>query len=118
LRLAGLRRLCLSLPGAVESVQWGDQHVYKVGGKMFAVIGMEGRTFTGFSLKVSPDSFHILVREPGIVPAPYLARAGWVMLERLDALPDEHLRAYVARSHALIVAKLPMKLRADTLRER
>lgn len=112
MRLATLRRRCLSLPGAVESVQWGDQHVYKVGGKMFAIIGMDGRTFTGLSLKVSPDSFHILTREPGIVPAPYLARAGWVMLERLDALPDEHVRAYLARAHALIVAKLPKKTRA------
>ena len=112
MRPASLRRLCLSLPGAVESVQWGDQHVYKVGGRMFAIIGMDGRTFTGLSLKVSPDSFHILIREPGIVPAPYLARAGWVMLERLDALPDEHVRAYLVRAHALIFAKLPKKMRA------
>ena len=111
MRLTTLRRFCLSLPGATESVQWDGQYVYKLGGKMFAIIGMDGRTFTGFSLKVSPDSFHILTREPGIVPAPYLARAGWVMLERLAALPDEHLRAYVARAHALIAAKLPKKAR-------
>lgn len=118
MRLTTLRRVCLSLPGAAESVQWGDQHVYKVGGKMFAVIGMDGRTFTGLSLKVSPDSFHILTREPGIVPAPYLARAGWVMLEQLDALPDAHLRAYVARAHALIVARLPKKTREAIVSQR
>ncbi len=112
MRLAALRRYCLSQPGAVESVQWGNEHVYKVGGKMFAIISMDGRAFAGLFLKVSPDSFHILTREPGIVPAPYLARAGWVMIERLDTLPPEHLRAYIARSHALIVAKLPKRLRA------
>lgn len=100
------------MPGAVESMQWGEQHVFKVGGKMFAVIGMDRQAFTGLSLKVSPDSFHILTREPGIIPAPYLARAGWVMIERLDILPDRHLRAYIERSHALVVAKLPRKVRA------
>ena len=112
MRLDALRRHCLSLPGATESVQWGDDHVYKVGGKMFAVIGMDGRRFRGLSLKVAPESFHILTREPGIVPAPYLARAGWVMLDRLDRLPPTQLKAYVARAHALIAAKLPKKLRA------
>lgn len=105
------------MPAAVESVQWGEQHVYKVGGKMFAIIGMERRTFTGLWLKVAPNSFHILTREPGIIPAPYLARAGWVMIERLNILPDRHLRAYLERSHALIMAKLPKKLRANLLQD-
>ncbi len=117
MRLSTLRRVCLSLPGVTESVQWGDQHVYKIGGKMFASIGMDGRTFTGVWFKAAPESFHILTREPGIGPAPYLARAGWVMVERLDVLPDEHLRAYVGRSHALVAAKLPKKLRAAILKE-
>ena len=117
MRVAAVRRFCLSLPGAAESVQWGEQRVYKVGGKMFAIIGMEGRNFTGLWFKAAPDSFHILTREPGIVPAPYLARAGWVMVERLASLPDRHLRAYVERSHALVAAKLPKKVRATLLKE-
>ncbi len=112
MRLPRLRRVCLSVPGACESVQWGGTYVYKVGGKMFALIGMEGRYFAGLSFKVSPESFHILTREPGIVPAPYLARAGWVNLDRLDRLPSAQLEAYIGRAHALIAAKLPRKLRA------
>ncbi|MBV8537107.1 MAG: MmcQ/YjbR family DNA-binding protein [Alphaproteobacteria bacterium] len=101
----------MALTAATESVQWGSQYVYKVGGKMFAIIGMDGRAFDGVSFKVASDSFHILTKEPGVIPAPYLARAGWIMIERLDILPDDHLRAYIARSHALVVAKLPKKLR-------
>lgn len=118
MRLATLRRVCLSLPGAAESVQWGGQYVYKVGSKMFAMIGMDGRTFAGIYFKVASDSFHILTKEPGIIPAPYLARAGWIMIERLDVLPDDHLRAYIGRSHGLVVAKLPKKLRAQFLKEK
>lgn len=113
MRPADLRRYCLSLPGATEIVQWGETRVYKVGGKMFALMVMEGRSCDGVWFKVSPDSFHILTREEGIVPAPYLARAGWVALDRLDRLPADQLKAYVARAHTLVAAKLPRKIQAE-----
>jgi predicted DNA-binding protein (MmcQ/YjbR family) len=112
MRPAELRRFCLTLPAATETVEWEDCHVFKVGGRMFALIRMVGRRFAGLSFKVSPDSFHILTQEPGIVPAPYLARAGWVALDRLDRLPAGQLKAYIARAHGLIAAKLPRKLQA------
>lgn len=112
MRPADLRRFCLSLPGATEIVQWGETRVYKVGGKMFALMVMEGRSCDGVWFKVSPDSFHILTREPGIVPAPYLARAGWIALDRLDRLPRDQLKAYLTRAHAIIAAKLPRKVQA------
>lgn len=44
-------------------------------------------------------------------PAPNLARGGWVRLERIDALPAAQLRAYLSRSHDLIAARLPRRLR-------
>jgi predicted DNA-binding protein (MmcQ/YjbR family) len=113
MRPADLRRVCLALPGATESVQWGNDHVFKIGGKMFALMRFDGRSFRGLSFKVSPESFHILTREPGVIPAPYLARAGWVALDRLDRLPADQLKAYIARAHALIAAKLPRKLQAQ-----
>lgn len=113
MRPAELRRFCLTLPAATETVQWGDNQVFKVGGKMFAIIRMVGRACHGLSLKVSPDSFHILTREPGIGPAPYLARAGWVALDRLDRLPAGQLKAYIGRAHSLIAGKLPKKVQAQ-----
>ena len=112
MRPADLRRFCLSLPAATETVQWGDCHVFKVGGRMFAIIRLTGRRCHGLSLKVSPDSFHILTQENGIVPAPYLTRAGRVALDRLDRLPAAQLKAYLARAHGLIAAKLPRKVQA------
>ncbi len=45
----------LALPGATMTVQWGADHVYKVGGKMFAVLGGGG-----FSLKASEVAFEVL----------------------------------------------------------
>jgi predicted DNA-binding protein (MmcQ/YjbR family) len=102
---------CLSLPGATLSIQWGADRVFKVGGKMFAVLGpLESRPHT-LSFKASDDSFHILTQENGIIPAPYLARAHWVYLENLRTLKDSELKAYLARAHALIAGGLPKKTR-------
>jgi predicted DNA-binding protein (MmcQ/YjbR family) len=78
---AQIQAHCLSLPGATLSIQWGADHVFKVGGKMFAVLGPPEERPHTMSFKASDDSFHILTQCKGIIPAPYLARAHWVMLE-------------------------------------
>ena len=109
-----IRKLCLGFPGATESIQWGGERVFKVGGKMFAVIGAE-RTADAMSFKASDESFRLLTTLPGLVPAPYLARARWVKFERADALPAAETRALIARSHALIAAKLPRAAREAAL---
>ena len=36
-----VRRYCMSMPHATESVQWGADLVFKIGGKMFAVLVLE-----------------------------------------------------------------------------
>lgn len=91
-------------------VQWGGSNVFKVGGKMFAWSSGSGPLTVSF--KVSEDSYEILCQQPGMRPAPYLARAKWVRLDRIDALGDAEIEAYLARAHALIVAKLPRAVRA------
>jgi len=105
---AAIEKHCLSLPGATVSVQWGDDRVFKVGGKMFAVLG-EGR----ISFKAGDIAFEMLIEQDGIIPAPYLARAKWVLLETLKALPAAELKARLADAHRQVVAKLPKKLRAS-----
>lgn len=69
-----LRRHCLSLPHVTEQVQWGDNLVFKVGGKMFAVAPLEPAE-VWLSFKCSDEEFAELIERPGIIPAPYLARA-------------------------------------------
>jgi len=113
-RARDIEKFCLSLPGATVVEQWGGCHVFKVGGKMFAILGpKDDHVLQGLSLKVGEDSFHILVRAKNIIPAPYLARAKWVSLQRLDALGAKELKAYLSRAHAIIASKLPKKKRAE-----
>jgi predicted DNA-binding protein (MmcQ/YjbR family) len=110
---AQVKAYCLSLPGATLSIQWGADHVFKVGGKMFAVLGPPEQKPHTLSFKTSDESFHILTQENGIVPAPYLARAHWVMLENLRVLKSTELKAYLSRAHGRIASGLPRKTRAS-----
>ncbi len=105
-----LREFCLSLPQTTEKLQWEDALVFKIGGKMYAVVSLEpgpGRTWLSF--KCSIDNFASLVERAGIIPAPYLARAHWVALESDSAIPRDELKRLLREAYALIVARLPKK---------
>ncbi len=108
-----LEKFLAALPGATLSIQWGDDHVYKVGGKMFAVFGPPDNKLAGLSFKASDESFAILTKQSGINPAPYLARAHWVQLEKPSVMTDRELKAYLTRAHAIVAAGLTKKKRAE-----
>jgi len=105
-----LRQICLSFAGSTEQIQWGNDLVFKVAGKMFAVTSLEpSRVWLSF--KASPDSFAELTERPNIIPAPYLARAQWVALQSNGALRPDELSLLLRESYDLVVAKLPKRTR-------
>jgi predicted DNA-binding protein (MmcQ/YjbR family) len=106
------RRQCLSMPGATETVQWGNDLVFKVGGKMFAVAALDAAATHCVSFKCSDEGFAELQEFEGAVPAPYLARAKWIALERFDALSDREIADRIAEAYALVFAKLTRKQQA------
>jgi len=111
--LPRLRKLCLSFAGATEQIQWGADLVFKVGGKMFCVACTEiAPNVTSF--KCDDETFAGLCERDGVIPAPYLARAKWVALERWDAIEDRELASLLERSYTLVREKLP-KARQSTL---
>lgn len=98
------------MPGATEQIQWGKDLVFKVGGKMFCVANTDpAGAEMAMSFKCDPETFAELCEHKGIRPAPYMARAQWVGLERFDTLPDRELTPLVTRAYELIRAKLPKK---------
>jgi predicted DNA-binding protein (MmcQ/YjbR family) len=107
-----LRRYCSTLPGATRDIKWGADEVYSVGGKMFAVFCVDGKKAKTASFKCDPERFLELTDQPGIVPAPYLARAHWVQVQEAKALTGEQARELLARSHSLVFAKLTRKEQA------
>ena len=110
MKLTDVEKFLLSLPHATLSIQWGNDRVFKIAGKMFAVIGFyNDMKPDGMSFKASEESFRILTELEGIKPAPYLARAHWVWLDKPTRLSAKELKAYLTRAHAAVAAGLPKK---------
>ena len=108
-----IRKYCLSFPHATENIQWGCDLCFKVDGKLFAMAPLEVAPVS-LSFKCTPENFAELCERAGVLPAPYLARAQWVSLETLNAIPDGELRELLAESYRLVWKRLP-KGRRDAL---
>jgi predicted DNA-binding protein (MmcQ/YjbR family) len=106
---AELDAACRALPGATMTVQWGDEEVYKVGGRMFAVTSPRRH----LSLKVSDIAFEALIETGRARAAPYLARAKWVLFDNIAELDAEETRDWLKTAHALVAAKLTRAQRAE-----
>ncbi len=100
---------CRALPGVTMDILWGDDSVYKVGGRMFSALGPSGDV----SLKVSDIAYEALVESCAARPAPYLARAKWVRFESLAALNDDEVLGWLSQAHALVAAKLTRARRQE-----
>lgn len=114
--LARFRQLCLAQPGATEQMQWEVDAVFKVGGKMFAVACTDHTRYPQAptcSFKCDDQLFAELVERDGIIPAPYLARAKWVALERWDALTDREISAAVNAAYLTVRERLSKKAQAS-----
>ena len=107
-------RFCSAQPGTTYVVQWGGSHVWKVGGKVFAIGGWDEKA-PAFTFKVSPVAFEVLKEQRGLRPAPYLASRGmsWIQQFSKPGLPDKDLKAYLRASYDLVAAGLPKKKRAE-----
>ena len=110
MEIEGLRQYCLALPHSTETVQWGNDLVFKIGGKMYAVLPLEPGPYW-LSFKCSPENFADLTERAGVVPAPYLARAQWVALSELAALTRAEVKAFVRAAYEMVLLKLPKKTR-------
>ena len=108
-----VRARCLSFPHVTEVVLWGNDLVFKIGGKMFAVIVLEGASKYCLSFKCTPEKFAELIEHDGIDPAPYSARYHWVALEQFNALSEKELKSLLRTAYDLVFAKLPKKIKSQ-----
>lgn len=106
---------CDSLHATSHVVQWSGSHVWKVGGKVFAIGRDDSGAALSVSFKCSPMSFEMLKDAPGLRPAPYLASRGMSWIQRFsdESMPDDAFRDYLRESHRLVATGLPKRLRAE-----
>ena len=85
----------------------GRRHVWKVGGKVFAIAGWSDGEALAVTFKTSEMAFDILREQPGCRPAPYLASRGmkWIQRQTDESMDDEALRDYLRESHRLVGAR-------------
>ncbi|PCJ27517.1 MAG: hypothetical protein COA96_03185 [SAR86 cluster bacterium] len=103
---------CQSLPSTTYVIQWGGSHVWKVGGKVFAIGGWGDGKYSGITFKVSEITYEILRDKPGLRPAPYFASRGmkWIQQYNKPGLPDKRLKEYLQDSHHIVSLGLTKKL--------
>lgn len=105
---------CLALLGASEETPFGpDALVYKVAGKMFALVGEEdgvGRV----NLKGDPER-NVSLREEyeAIIPGYHMNKRHWNTLVFDGTLPSELVADLLRESYDLVLATLPKKIRQD-----
>jgi predicted DNA-binding protein (MmcQ/YjbR family) len=107
--LAAFDAFCRGLPGANFVVQWGESHVHKVGGKLFAIGNL---TDAGFVFKATPLGFTLLLEQGLAERAPYLRRGHWVHVAP-RVLKQAELFSYLRESHRLAVASLTRAQRRE-----
>ncbi len=112
MRLEALRAFALAQPQTTVVKQWGEHLVFKVAGKMFLIVSLDGTLADGATIKCTPEEFDGLTEIDGIAQAPYCAKRHWVKVSDLDALPTAEFERRLRRSYDLVVAKLPKKTQA------
>ena len=78
---------------------------------MFCVTSLENPLKV--SLKVRDDEFEELSSLPGIIPAPYVAKHKWILIEDVHVFAKKKWEHYIRQSYDLVVAKLSKKVQAQ-----
>jgi len=112
-----IRAFLLTLPHAVETMQWGANLVFwvgdkAIGGKMFALVNLDGDGKAIISYAAGPQRYSELLEIEGIIPAPYMARIYWVAVERWNVFRTAEWEQELTAAHTLTFNKLPPRTRA------
>lgn len=107
-------KFCEKLKASTYVMQWGNAHVWKVGGKVYAIGGWHADT-PAYTFKVTPEEYELLREQPGLRPAPYLASRGmkWIQHYAKPGLPDKLLKDYIRQSYEMVAAKLTKHVRQE-----
>lgn len=105
-------RYCGAFVATSHVVQWGESHVWKVGGKVFAIGGWEKASQTpAFTFKTSDQNFYFLSEHSDYRPAPYLASRGMKWIQQYKSSPEErdNLEYYISESYRIVSLGLTKK---------
>lgn len=110
MNIESLREYCLSKPGVEECLPFGpDTLVYKVGGKVFLLTGLDNDEFR-FNVKCDPDKAMELREEfTCVVPGYHMNKKHWNTIVVDGSVPDRQLKEWIDHSYDLVATSLPGK---------
>jgi predicted DNA-binding protein (MmcQ/YjbR family) len=108
--------LCAGMTGVVEDYPFGEGvAVFKVGGRMFALVPLEGSPGS-VNLKCDPElAVELRARYPSVRPGYHQNKRHWNTVELDGSVPDDELREMIDESYRLVVSRLPRRERAHLL---
>jgi len=115
LDLAAVHDLLRSKPSAVAERPFGPDHVvYKIGGKMFAIVADQEDVW--FTLKCDPVLSEI-VRETyaAISPGYHTNKRHWISIRQDEALPDGEVMRLIDHAYDQVRQKLTRAVKAALL---
>jgi predicted DNA-binding protein (MmcQ/YjbR family) len=115
MHLEFIENICSNLPGATSDIKWGHDLVFSIGEKMFCVCSTDPPLRISF--KVKDDEFEEMSVREGFQPAPYMARAKWVLLDKPEKLTKKEWEEFIKQSYELVKEKLPKKVRESLSRK-
>jgi len=113
MNLADYNAFCQSLPQSDYVVQWRGAHVWKVGGKLFAMAWDAPDAPLQVTFKASDIAYEVLRDVPGLRPAPYMASRGmkWIQHYAPPGLSDMDLKDHIKASYTMAIKRLTRKKR-------
>lgn len=108
--------LCTTFPGAVEDYPFGDDvAVFKVGGKMFALLPLTGEPGS-VNLKCDPEwALELRAMYEAVRPGYHQNKRHWNTVELDGTVEDDELREMIDHSYQLVVRRLPRDQRTRLL---
>ncbi|HKE40652.1 MAG TPA: MmcQ/YjbR family DNA-binding protein [Casimicrobiaceae bacterium] len=101
MNVSKLKQFCREFPHATEAL-YGEPYnflVYSVGGKKFAYFKTSQPERWRFSTRVTSDRFVELTDVPGVKPARYRGRFGWITIVNVSTFPAGYLKELVEWSY-------------------
>ncbi|WP_328396667.1 MmcQ/YjbR family DNA-binding protein [Nocardia sp. NBC_00416] len=105
--------LCTGFPAAIEDYPFGDGvAVFKVGGRMFALVGLDGARGT-VNLKCDPAlALELRARHRSVRPGYHQNKRHWNTVELDGSLDDDELREMIDHSYDLVLRGLSKAVRS------
>lgn len=100
---------CAELPGTAEEYPFGDGvTVFKVRGKVFALIPVDWAESPSISLKCDPArAVALRERHPAVTPGYHLNKRHWNTVTLDGSVPADEVAEWIEHSYDLVAAGLP-----------